>query len=1032
MFDFEKYFDELTGNAPFDWQSRLFQKFINGDFPDACDIPTGLGKTFVMAIWLLALACLLEKKDRKIPLRLVYVVDRRVIVDQATVEAESLLKKLTEALSDESNPLHSLAQTFRAASMKGRESLIALSTLRGQKADNREWCLDPSRPAIIIGTVDMIGSRLLFFGYGKVGINHRSLQAGLLGQDTFVVIDEAHLSPVFVSTLLDIKRAINQTSSLRPFHVMSLSATLSGPGKNLAIDEQKEFQNEKARLRLNAKKQIEFLPFDQTAKAKEGKRASRKEIDEELAGRLVNCAIQYERELETEPTRSIIIFVQTVNLVNLIAEKLSGELEKLALQGKAEASGGKKEQKKLREVIESRILKMTGEMRGYERDGKFLVESPKFKAFLPERDRETPRPTHYLIATSCAEVGVNLDADHGVCDLSTLDSMIQRIGRINRFGLTDSAITVVIDEHGLSAVASDFRKDEEHQRVLDSLAAEIEELQKLAEARKSDKKAKQDFQKQITAKKDARKKLEKKGAEFGLKEIERADAKVYFTWRALNSREDESRKVNASPLALRGLLAANKEALPEIPVSPPFDEARVDDWAMTSLKQRDYPRPLVQYWLRGVIDDEQAQTTFVWRVDLDHVDFAGVSDNEGKRLFEQSVELATAIPIQLQERANIATFRAIALLKALAGKSPDKPVVLIDPSGEEKAYPLRYFRDKDTKYLFVLLAFSTVILPCSVGGLDNDGNPTEKVKDSQHVSDVIEKEYKEWTRYLITRHSSGSFSIKLLKQSDQLNGEFNEETDSPSWQAAVKSGLVKGKGICVNTKEIQGAFADVSEEERKAVSYIAFFFNQDAGKNEKQASREVDHFLREDVDDVASLGLQTRTVVEHDADVEKYARDLAERIGLSDEVIELLAAAGFRHDLGKAREWWQKAIGNFTDTAYAKSSVNSFDHGFNQGYRHEFGSLIDSLGDELLEAHPHRDLILHLIAAHHGYARPHFPERAFDRNQPKPENQRIAHDVMLRFNRLQRQYGWWQLAYLEAVLKAADAMASRDFSRGEI
>ena len=86
----------------------------------------------------------------------------------------------------------------------------------------------------------------------------------------------------------------------------------------------------------------------------------------------------------------------------------------------------------------------------------------------------------------------------------------------------------------------------------------------------------------------------------------------------------------------------------------------------------------------------------------------------------------------------------------------------------------------------------------------------------------------------------------------------------------------------------------------------------------------------------------------------------------------------------------------------------------------------------MLEAHPHRDLILHLIAAHHGYARPHFPERAFDRNQPKPVNQRIAHDVMLRFNRLQRQYGWWQLAYLEAVLKAADAMASRDFSRGEL
>ncbi len=1022
MIDFEKYFGELTGNAPFDWQSRLFQRFINGDFPDACDIPTGLGKTSVMAIWLIALAYLLKEKGRKIPLRLVYVVDRRVIVDQATAEAENLLKKLTEALSDESNSLHSLAQTFRAASMKGRESLIALSTLRGQKADNREWCLDPSRPAIIIGTVDMIGSRLLFSGYGKVGINHRSLQAGLLGQDTFVVIDEAHLSPVFVSTLLDIKRAINQTRSLRTFHVMSLSATLSGPGKTLAIDEQKEFQNEKARLRLNARKQIEFLPFDQTAKAKEGKKALRKEIDEELAERLVNCAIQYERELETEPARSIVIFVQTVNLVNLIAEKLSGELEKLAIQGRAEASFDKKEQKILREEIESRILKMTGEMRGYERDGKYLVESPKFKAFLPERDRQTPRPTHYLIATSCAEVGVNLDADHGGCDLSALDSMIQRIGRINRFGLTDSAITVVIDEHGLGAAASDFQKNEEHQRALDSLAAEIEELQKLAEVQKSDKKAKQDFQKQITAKKDARKKLEKKGAEFGMKEIERADAKVYFTWRALKSRQDESGKVNASPLALRGLLAANKEALPEIPVSPPFDEARLDDWAMTSLKQRDYPRPLVQYWLRGLIDDETAQTTFAWRVDLDHFDFAGISDNESKRLFEQAVELATAIPIQPQERANIATFRAIALLKALAGKSPDRPVVLIDPGGEASAYPLLHLKDKDTKYLFALLAFSTVILPCSAGGLDDDGNPTDKAKD--RVPDVVGSE---WTRYLIVRHTPDSYSIRRYAQSEN---ETSEDTRFPTWQAAARS--IKDKGVCDNAKNIQEVFANVNEEEKRAISYIAFFFNQDAVKNEKKASLEADHFLREDVDDVASIGLQTRTVAEHDADVERYARDLAERIGLSVDIIEILAAAGFRHDVGKTREWWQKAIGNFTDRAYAKSSVNSFDHGFNQGYRHEFGSLIDSLGDELLEAHPHRDLILHLIAAHHGYARPHFPERAFDRNQPKPENQRIAHEAMLRFNRLQRQYGWWQLAYLEAVLKAADALASRDFSRGEL
>jgi hypothetical protein len=51
-------------------------------------MPTGLGKTSVMAIWLLALA---EQARRgpefvKLPRRLIWVVDRRVVVDQATRE----------------------------------------------------------------------------------------------------------------------------------------------------------------------------------------------------------------------------------------------------------------------------------------------------------------------------------------------------------------------------------------------------------------------------------------------------------------------------------------------------------------------------------------------------------------------------------------------------------------------------------------------------------------------------------------------------------------------------------------------------------------------------------------------------------------------------------------------------------------------------------------------------------------------------------------------------------------------------------
>ena len=61
--------------------------FRDGKLPPAVDIPTGLGKTAVMAIWLLARAA-----GARLPRRLVYVVDRRAVVDQATDFAERCVR----------------------------------------------------------------------------------------------------------------------------------------------------------------------------------------------------------------------------------------------------------------------------------------------------------------------------------------------------------------------------------------------------------------------------------------------------------------------------------------------------------------------------------------------------------------------------------------------------------------------------------------------------------------------------------------------------------------------------------------------------------------------------------------------------------------------------------------------------------------------------------------------------------------------------------------------------------------------------
>jgi CRISPR-associated endonuclease/helicase Cas3 len=62
MHIFSSLFSALT-NAPepFPWQEELFAMFTEGKIPSCCDIPTGLGKTSVIAIWLLALAKLPTK-----------------------------------------------------------------------------------------------------------------------------------------------------------------------------------------------------------------------------------------------------------------------------------------------------------------------------------------------------------------------------------------------------------------------------------------------------------------------------------------------------------------------------------------------------------------------------------------------------------------------------------------------------------------------------------------------------------------------------------------------------------------------------------------------------------------------------------------------------------------------------------------------------------------------------------------------------------------------------------------------------------
>ena len=89
--NFQTHFACLTGSNPYEWQTALFCSFVKGEIPTNLNLPTGSGKTYAIVCWLLALC-----ENPELPRRLVYVVDRRSVVDQSTKVVEDIAAKLSQ------------------------------------------------------------------------------------------------------------------------------------------------------------------------------------------------------------------------------------------------------------------------------------------------------------------------------------------------------------------------------------------------------------------------------------------------------------------------------------------------------------------------------------------------------------------------------------------------------------------------------------------------------------------------------------------------------------------------------------------------------------------------------------------------------------------------------------------------------------------------------------------------------------------------------------------------------------------------
>jgi len=860
---FDHAFNALTGNLPFPWQRELYCRFVTDRFPESCNLPTGLGKTSVIPIWMMALAA----NPAVVPRRLVYVVNRRTVVDQATNEA----RKMREHLA----ALPELSRSLSGLCSQPSDLPLAISTLRGQFADNTEWRNDPARPAVIVGTVDMIGSRLLFAGYG-CGFKSRPLHAGFLGQDTLLVHDEAHLEPAFQGLIAAIETEQQRCGEFGRLRVMALTATSRTDGEQFRLTDA-DREHPEVRKRIEAKKDITFCAA-----------ADEKQVADEVAERALK---------HRGGGQAILVFLRELQNLHNVVKKIEAECP-------------------------GQVQSLTGTMRGLERD-RLAKEDAIFARFMPKPGPGvTPQlGTVYLVCTSAGEVGIDISADHLVCDLTPFDSMAQRFGRVNRFGTGDARIDIVhpttFDEKDqLRAV---------RQRTLELL-------------------------------------------------------------RKLPQKEDGR---DASPAALGNLPIADRQAAftPE-PVILSTSDILFDTWALTSIREKLPGRPPVADWLHGVADWEPRETYVAWREEVECLTSELLERYKPEDLLED-------YPLKPHELLHDRTSRVFDEFEKIAERCPDQFAWLMDSDGDVRVLSLYQLAKRDKqKNPVVNLADCTILLPPQVGGLDNGMFTGSAAFDDEHrVYDVADK-------WMDEKNASRRCRVW-------------DDDEPPERMRLVRA---------IDLRPDADRDDDEGEETPKR-RYWRWYARPRSADDEGSRTARVKQEL-----------------VPHLQSAKDFASALVAKLGLNDRepllALAVTLAAGW-HDLGKHRKVWQRSIRNddYPRQVLAKSGGRMSPLDLND-YRHEFGSLIDVRSyPEFLQLNADtQDLVLHLIAAHHGRARPHFPtEEAFDLERTASDAAEIVREVPRRFARLQRRYGRWGLAYIESLVRAADALASqaREASQAE-
>ena len=214
-------------------------------------------------------------------------------------------------------------------------------------------------------------------------------------------------------------------------------------------------------------------------------------------------------------------------------------------------------------------------------------------------------------------------------------------------------------------------------------------------------------------------------------------------------------------------------------------------------------------------------------------------------------------------------------------------------------------------------------------------------------------------------------------------------------------------------------------------------------------SRSDGDVLSDELDEV-SLTDTAVLLDRHGQAVAVRARRIADHLGLSAHLAEVLERAGRMHDIGKADRRFQRWLDPDEKHAGVKVAKSNMPRhlwngaraaaGWPAGGRHE--ELSARLVRRWLELDPAssnaalHDLLLHLIISHHGSGRPLLPpvEDATTTGvsevvegasvEASADLSIVDWDQPARFRRLSDRFGPWGLALLEAILRQSDHAVS--------